>query len=129
MPVSLDRERWTGSKVALLDIEGTISSISFVKDVLVSFFLFPSHYWSSFFNATLPRILGACDRSPPPRLGPQATLKRPCLPIISLLHFGNRQNYSLPFSLSCFLSATYPLNFKPSIIFPSLLPAVTRLHA
>ncbi|PVH99397.1 2,3-diketo-5-methylthio-1-phosphopentane phosphatase [Periconia macrospinosa] len=39
MPVSIDSGRWSGSSVALLDIEGTISSISFVKDVLYPYAL------------------------------------------------------------------------------------------
>ncbi|KAF3041499.1 enolase-phosphatase E1 [Didymella heteroderae] len=36
---SLDTVRWTASKVVLLDIEGTISSISFVKDVMYPYAL------------------------------------------------------------------------------------------
>ncbi|KAH7089548.1 HAD-like domain-containing protein [Paraphoma chrysanthemicola] len=36
---SLDIERWRASEVVLLDIEGTISSISFVKDVMYPYAL------------------------------------------------------------------------------------------
>ncbi|KAF2688411.1 enolase-phosphatase E1 [Lentithecium fluviatile CBS 122367] len=38
-PASLSRERWENAQVVLLDIEGTISSISFVKDVLYTYAL------------------------------------------------------------------------------------------
>ncbi|KAJ4289593.1 enolase-phosphatase E1 [Kalmusia sp. IMI 367209] len=38
-PVSLDLERWGASQVLLFDIEGTVSSISFVKDVLYTYAL------------------------------------------------------------------------------------------
>ncbi|KAJ8105187.1 hypothetical protein OPT61_g10331 [Boeremia exigua] len=36
---SIDTARWTASEVVLLDIEGTISSISFVKDVMYPYAL------------------------------------------------------------------------------------------
>ncbi|KAF1965890.1 2,3-diketo-5-methylthio-1-phosphopentane phosphatase [Bimuria novae-zelandiae CBS 107.79] len=38
-PASLDQERWENSQIVVLDIEGTISSISFVKDVLYTYAL------------------------------------------------------------------------------------------
>ncbi|KAI4608336.1 hypothetical protein J4E83_009138 [Alternaria metachromatica] len=38
-PASLDTARWSQAEVVLLDIEGTISSISFVKDVMYPYAL------------------------------------------------------------------------------------------